>query len=113
VVLTFFASWCSPCHSELPGFAKVAREAQAAGDKVQFIGIDDNDHPAPGLAFARASGVDFPVGRDWFSQVAPTYGIEGNPATVFINAKGDVTQTVLGPIKPATLEAEIASIDGP
>jgi cytochrome c biogenesis protein CcmG/thiol:disulfide interchange protein DsbE len=111
VVVTFFASWCGPCHSELPGFARVAREAEAAGDKVRFIGVDDNDATASGLAFAKKSGVTFPVGRDAYSLTAPKYGIPGNPATVFINTGGDVARTVLGPIKPATLEAEIAKID--
>jgi thiol-disulfide isomerase/thioredoxin len=112
VVLTFFASWCGPCHTELPTVARVARRTEAAGDKVRFIGIDDNDASASGLAFARASGVSFPVGRDWLSLTAPKYGIPGNPATVFVNAGGDVVRTVLGPIKPAALEAEIAKIDG-
>jgi thiol-disulfide isomerase/thioredoxin len=112
VVVTFFASWCSQCHSELPSVARVAREAQAARDKVTFIGVDDNDRSANGLAFARKSGVDFPVGRDWYSTTAPAYGIPGNPATVFIDAAGDVVKTVLGPIKAATLEAEITRIDG-
>ncbi len=111
VVLTFFASWCGPCHTELPTVARVARRTEAAGDKVRFIGIDDNDASASGLAFARASGVSFPVGRDWLSVTAPRYEIPGNPATVFIDAGGDVVRTVLGPIKPATLEAEIATID--
>jgi thiol-disulfide isomerase/thioredoxin len=111
VVLTFFASWCADCHSELPAVARVAREADARGDRVQFIGVDDNDRQAAGLAFAHQSGVGFPVGRDWFSTTAPRYGIPGNPATVFINAAGDVVRTVLGPIAPATLEAEIARID--
>jgi thiol-disulfide isomerase/thioredoxin len=112
VVVTFFASWCGPCHSELPSFARVARQAEAAGDKVTFIGVDDNDASTSGLAFARKSGVTFPVGRDSLSEVAPTYGVPGNPATVFIDAAGDVTKTVLGPITPATLETEIARIDG-
>ena len=89
----------------------MAREAEASGDKVQFIGVDDNDGTAAGLAFAQKSGVSFPVGRDWLSQTAPNYGIPGNPATVFIDPAGDVVRTVLGPIKPATLEAEIAKID--
>jgi cytochrome c biogenesis protein CcmG/thiol:disulfide interchange protein DsbE len=111
VVVTFFASWCGPCHSELPGLARVARQAAAAGDKVTFIGVDDNDAPASGLAFARKSGVTFPVGRDAYSLTAPKYGIPGNPATVFIDAAGNITRTVLGPIKPAVLEAEIAKID--
>jgi thiol-disulfide isomerase/thioredoxin len=113
VVVTFFASWCGPCHSELPAIAKVAKMAKAADDKVRFIGIDDNDAPASGLAFARKSGVDFPVGRDALSLTAPTYGLYGNPSTVFINAAGQVTKTVRGPIKAATLESEIARIDGP
>jgi thiol-disulfide isomerase/thioredoxin len=112
VVLTFFASWCGPCHSELPSFAAVARQAQGAGDRVRFIGIDDNDAPASGLAFARQSGVDFPVGRDSLSVTAPSYHVYGNPATVFIDAAGNVTRIVRGAITPATLEAEIARIDG-
>ena len=112
VVVTFFASWCGPCHTEMPAFARVAREAEASGDKIQFIGVDDNDAPASGLAFARKSGVRFPVGRDAFSQTAPDYGIVGNPSTVFIDAAGNVVKTVRGPVTTGTLEAEIAKIDG-
>jgi thiol-disulfide isomerase/thioredoxin len=112
VVLTFFGSWCGQCQNEVPAIAKVAKEAVAAGDKVKFIGIDDNDRTAAGLAFARKSGVGFPVGRDWLSLTAPKFGIPGNPATVFINAGGDVVRKVLGPIKPAVLEAEIVKLDG-
>jgi cytochrome c biogenesis protein CcmG/thiol:disulfide interchange protein DsbE len=111
VVVTFFASWCGPCHAELPALSRVVRQAQAAGDKVRFIGIDGNDAPASGLAFARQSGVDFPVGRDALSLVAPTFGIQGYPATVFIDADGDIASTVRGPIKVATLEAGITRID--
>jgi cytochrome c biogenesis protein CcmG/thiol:disulfide interchange protein DsbE len=111
VILTFFASWCGPCHAELPSVARVARQAEAAGDKVRFVGIDDNEKVAPGLAFVQASGVQFPVGRDWLSQTAPQYDIPGNPATVFIDADGNVVGKVLGPIKTGTLESEIARLD--
>src|ERR1700689_4218354 len=53
VVLTFFGSWCGQCQNEVPAIAKVARQAQAAGDRVKFIGIDDNDATSSGLAFVK------------------------------------------------------------
>jgi cytochrome c biogenesis protein CcmG/thiol:disulfide interchange protein DsbE len=111
VILTFFASWCAQCHSELPSVAEVARQAEAAGDKVRFIGIDDNEKVAPGLAFVRASGVQFPVGRDYDSLTASRYGIIGNPATVFIDADGKVARKILGPVSTTTLETEIVRLD--
>jgi cytochrome c biogenesis protein CcmG/thiol:disulfide interchange protein DsbE len=111
VVLTFFASWCGPCHSELPKLAAVAREASASHKSVRFIGIDDNDAPASGLAFARKSGVTFPVGRDALSRVAPSFGVQWNPSTVFIDGDGVIAKTVRGPVTAAVLKAEIARLE--
>jgi cytochrome c biogenesis protein CcmG, thiol:disulfide interchange protein DsbE len=112
VVVTFFASWCSPCRGELPTVARVARQAEHSHERVRFVGVDDNDATSSGLAFARASGVGFPVGRDYLSQVAPTYGIPGNPATVFIDGSGDIAKKVLGPVSAAALRGDIAAISG-
>ena len=102
--ITFFASWCSPCRSELPVIARVASQESAAGGKVTVIGIDGNDDPASGLAFARASGVTFAVGEDSASAVAPRFGLDGYPDTVFVDAKGDVAGIVRGPISASTLQ---------
>jgi thiol-disulfide isomerase/thioredoxin len=112
VVLTFFASWCPPCHRELPKVAGVARRAQATGDRVRFVGIDGDDAPASGLAFARRSGVDFPVGRDALTEIAPRFGVQGYPATVFIDAQGDVVSIVRGPISVSALRAGVGRLDG-
>jgi cytochrome c biogenesis protein CcmG/thiol:disulfide interchange protein DsbE len=111
VVVTFFASWCGPCHKDLPTIAQVARQARAAGEKVRFVGVDDNDAPASGLAFSRSSGVDFPVGRDALSLVAPTLDVASNPSTVFIDSHGGIAETVRGPISAAALKAGIARIE--
>src|SRR5215470_1699928 len=37
VVVNFFASWCTQCQAELPGFKQ---EADALTGKVTFIGVD-------------------------------------------------------------------------
>jgi thiol-disulfide isomerase/thioredoxin len=104
VVLTFFASWCGPCHDELPTVAQVAARAGAGGERVRFVGVDGNDDPSSGLAFARSSGVMFPVATDRFSQVAPQYSLPGYPGTAFIDAAGNVAGTVRGPVSRRALE---------
>jgi cytochrome c biogenesis protein CcmG, thiol:disulfide interchange protein DsbE len=112
VVLTFFASWCGPCHSELPTMARVARHAEHSHAKVRFIGIDDDDAASSGLAFVRSSGVSFPVGRDFYVEVAPTYDVAWTPSTVFIDGDGTIARTVRGPVSAATLRSEMAAISG-
>lgn len=104
MVLTFFASWCPPCRAELPMVATVARQEQAAGDGVVFVGVDGNDATASGLAFARASGVSFAVGADAASALAPKFTLDGYPGTVFIDASGTIIKTVHGPVSRATIE---------
>ncbi len=108
VVLTFFASWCSSCHSELPVVAAVADHESATRAPIVFLGIDDNDAAASGLAFARRSGVTFPVGKDFYTEVGAQYRLEGLPDTVFINATGHIVATVRGPITKATLQRWMA-----
>ncbi|MHB8681398.1 MAG: TlpA family protein disulfide reductase [Acidimicrobiales bacterium] len=104
VVLTFFASWCGPCHADVPVIARVAKSVAASGLGVAFVGVDGNDDPASGLAFTRQSGVSFPVAEDSSSAVAPRYGLPGYPATVFIDASGTVVDVVRGPVSASTLQ---------
>jgi thiol-disulfide isomerase/thioredoxin len=110
VVLTFFASWCGPCHRDLPVIAAAARREEAAGGRVQFLGVDGNDGAAAGLAFARRSGVTFPVAADAASAVAPRFTLDGYPDTVFIDATGQIVGTVRGPVSRATLDRWLARL---
>ena len=110
VVLTFFASWCTPCRSELPMVARVARQAQAARDGVVFVGVDGNDDPTSGLAFARSSGVSFAVGADTDSELAPKFALDGYPGTVFIDGSGRIVHTTHGPVSLAILESYLSQL---
>jgi len=57
VVVNFFASWCSACDSELPGFSKVSKELRG---KIQFVG-DIKGSQKSGLHDALGGGNSMPL----------------------------------------------------
>ncbi|MDQ1009114.1 thiol-disulfide isomerase/thioredoxin [Streptomyces sp. V4I23] len=59
VVMNVWGSWCPPCRSEAPYFAKVAKETKAKG--VEFVGINTRDSKkGPALAFEKDYGIEYP-----------------------------------------------------
>lgn len=59
VVMNVWGSWCPPCRSEAPYFAKVAKETKAKG--VEFVGINTRDSKKePALAFEKDYGIEYP-----------------------------------------------------
>jgi thiol-disulfide isomerase/thioredoxin len=102
-VITFFASWCTPCHKDVPVIATFANGRSGSLHGVRFVGVDGDDAPTSGLAFARTSGVHFPVGSDQNERVANALGLTGLPDTVFVNGSGHVVHIVRGPVTAGEL----------
>lgn len=103
-VAAFFASWCTICKRELPGFAQLS---QLVGDEVNFVGINTMNHGS-GLAFARQMGIDqWPLARDIGlhdgRQLATNFGARGSPTTVLYDADGAVVDVTLGGMTAAQL----------
>ena len=108
-VLFFFASWCIPCHIELPRVAKYF--ASHPQSSVSIVGVDEVDNPKSGLSFAQKSGVKFPLASDPSGNVeASIFKFAYLPYTVFVNAKGVVRSVDYAPISMANLTKGIASI---
>jgi len=102
-VLVFFASWCTPCQTEVPAIAAVYRH-QVAGGRVAVIGVDGNDPTGDALKFVHESGVTFPVAVDPYYQVTEgLYYFSGDPDAVFINGNGTIEHIVRGPITRSEL----------
>lgn len=70
VVLNFWASWCVPCCKELPGFEAVHRRV---GDRVTFLGMNNQDSRGDALRLLRQTKVSYPSGSDPSGRVAKAY----------------------------------------
>ncbi len=109
VVLTFFASWCVPCHQELPAIADVARSAVRS---VAFVGVDVSDNPGSARSLVGASKVAFPVGVDPDYRVSgDVFHLVGLPSTVFLTREGKVVARVNGPVTAPQLQSWVHRLE--
>ena len=111
VVLNFWATWCGPCKSELPGFDAVYQEL---GDEVEFLMINLTDgvsETVDGVSrFVANGGYAFPVYYDIAQNAAFTYGVSSIPATALINSKGEILAAQVGAIPEDVLRNAVVSM---
>lgn len=111
IVLNFWASWCSPCKSEMSEFNKVYEDM---GDDVIFIMVNLTDGQRETVetasSYIEEQGFTFPVYFDTEQDAAYTYGIRSIPTTVFINADGNIVTGVQGAITEKKLLQKITLI---
>ena len=111
VVLNFWATWCGPCKSELPGFDAVYQEY---GGEVAFLMVNLTDgarETVDGVsAFIAENGYTFPVYYDTAMNAADAYGIRSIPATALINADGEVVGAQVGAVSEDSLRSAVLSM---
>lgn len=111
VVLNFWATWCGPCQSEMPAFNKLYHEY---GDEIQFmmVNLTDGyqDTVEKASEFINKNGYDFPVFYDTEYEASYVYGVSGVPASVFINAKGEVVDAYMGAMSEQMLRAYLENL---
>lgn len=111
MVLNFWASWCSPCKSEMPDFNTVYEEL---GDEITFVMVDMVDGRRETVETGKAHIADnaftFPVYYDTEQDAAMVYGVTSLPTTYFIDKDGYVVTGARGGIDEKTLRDGIALI---
>jgi len=116
VVVNFFASWCTQCQAELPGFKQ---EADALKGKVAFIGVDSletgDKNFLPNLFHLAGSfaALARDVGPDGNDLHAALGGGNTMPLTAFYGADGKLLDVERGALVPVgDLQAKIAQLFG-
>lgn len=113
LVVNFWATWCTPCREEMPGFVKLQSRWQDRG--VQFVGLAQ-DEPAKVAAFGRELGINYPL---WLgeAEVMDLSRRLGNrqgvlPHTVLLDAQGRVIESHIGIFVESILDSRLAAITG-
>lgn len=113
VILNFWASWCSPCKSEMPDFDAAC---QQYGENIQFMMVNltdgDRETVETAKAFIAESGYTFPLFFDTEYSASMAYGVTSIPATYFINAEGNLVAYGIGPLNLDAIETGIGMMQG-
>ena len=112
VVLNFWTSWCSYCKSEMPYFESAY---QQYGNQVQFImlnAVKSERITDGGKNFIKESDYTFPVFYETEGKATTLYGLRGFPATIFIDASGNIVEKNIGAISQEKLNEMIQSLLG-
>jgi thiol-disulfide isomerase/thioredoxin len=113
-VVTFWATWCGVCVSELPDFDALAR--QYADRPVQFVavnreggGLSLEESVALVRQFAGAHGLSLPMAVDDGS-MARAFRVGPIPHTVVFDTGGVMRHVHQGRVTSATIEREIEAL---
>jgi cytochrome c biogenesis protein CcmG/thiol:disulfide interchange protein DsbE len=113
VVVNFFASWCTACDAELPGFATVSRELEG---EVAFIGVNALETGDRLLMPERHGITWWPLARDTGgrngSGLHAALGGRGMPITAFYDETGQLLDVDGGAVPEPVLRARLADLYG-
>ncbi len=87
LIVDFWATWCAPCKDSFPAYQKLLDKF---GDKLMVIGVSVDDDPSGIKAFAKDTGVSFPLAWDKGQTVAGRYKPGTMPTSFIIDRNGIV-----------------------
>jgi cytochrome c biogenesis protein CcmG, thiol:disulfide interchange protein DsbE len=89
VIVSFFASWCSPCKQQLPLLDTASRELAANGKGTALL-VNWQDDPRAAREFVASHGLTMPVLTDDQGLLARDYDVQALPETFVIDPAGRV-----------------------
>jgi len=109
VVLDFWATWCGPCRSEIPGYIRLQKKY--AKDGLVIVGASTSDlGPDVVKKFVEDHGMNYQIvvgGED----IAPAFGgLEGYPTTFIINRDGMIVDKKLGALETDEYEKLLLNV---
>lgn len=113
VVMSFWATWCVPCMSEMPHLDRIYKAHRDQGLVVLGISMDGPESVSQVASTVRRMGVTFPVLLDEETRVVQSYNPHRDaPFAVIIDRKGAIVSQKVGysPGDEIALEKELQTL---
>lgn len=108
-VVNVFATWCTPCREETPGFASAAKGLRARG--IDVVGIDQEESAGAVSLFARRFALPYPVYIDTTGITHDLLGARVIPTTILVDSRGVIVWEHSGPLTQQQLLGAIAQTE--
>ncbi len=95
VFLNFWATWCTPCRTEMPTMEQAYRGYRAKGLEILAVSIDTGPKETV-QAFMRELNLTFPALLDPGMEVSGMYRVFGIPGSFLIDRQGVVRHVEIG-----------------
>ena len=102
-LVNVWASWCVPCHDEVPQLDELAKDK-----RIRLVGINYKDQADNARRFIGRYGNPFAaVGADPNGRAAIDWGVYGVPETFVVGRDGRIAYKLVGPITDANLKSAL------
>lgn len=112
-IITFWATWCSPCIKEMPHFSKLVEDYQG---KLQVLAVAVGDTREDTLNYAKknptykVTWLFDPEEDIEVSPVTKAFGLTGLPTNLFIDADGKIVEYWRGLESPEALVKKVQGL---
>jgi len=108
VVLSFWASWCTPCRRELPALSALQKQR----DDVVIYAVNVDRQRPPAEKFLRQVKFDLPVVWDNQSLAMGQYNVLSMPTMFVVDKQGTIKFSKTGFSTEKGLTELVAALDG-
>jgi thiol-disulfide isomerase/thioredoxin len=96
VLVNFWASWCTPCVTEMPSIQRLA--ATLGGEPFAVIGVNVSESELRVRTMAQRLGLDFPILLDGEGETFKSWGATVLPTTYVLDRDGVPRYLGQGPL---------------